>query len=153
MNKEFVLSIYKLCDTIVGEIYFCYTYIQLQERRKRDIRTCGFTDFWSEVQPIVPVEIILYSVFLCRKNVPYVFNSAISWELWLDVSHWPTKCRKNAFLLNVFLELVTLLPSNRLFNETRQIGHVECNWSQTSMQPEWKLWPHVGMILSTSLSS
>lgn len=34
----------------------------------------------------------------------------------------------------------------------RHTGHVDCFLSHTSMQDRWKLWPHLGIILNTSLS-
>lgn len=38
-------------------------------------------------------------------------------------------------------------------NGSLQTGHVDCFLSHTSMQVRWKLWPHLGIILSTSFSS
>lgn len=42
--------------------------------------------------------------------------------------------------------------SGASFTGNRHTGHVDCFLSQTSMQERWKMWPHSGIILSSSFS-
>lgn len=73
-------------------------------------------------------------------------GSSHCWECSLGTS----ESSKDWALLNI-TGLACFAPRDSC-NGRRQTGQVDCFLSHTSMQERWKLWPHLGMILSTSFS-
>lgn len=82
----------------------------------------------------------------CKGEGLFPGTGSIFLSLSLLSEVWDSPCPK----LNV--TGLTCFVSEEFCNGRRHTGQVDCFLSHISMQERWKLWPHFGMMRSTSLS-